>query len=192
MKELLDYLVSTKPGPISDTSELEGVLSGCWHEFDGSNAEGTAGYKLHNRMENVIWEPPILRFVIERHGATVQGSTRAALQHWQLNVQDQTANCSPYGHRQISPMQPRLDVLSMAEDIVSSIVRHQCDDRLKWNADGSVRIVVGKVLPEGSAVKQTLAGRRKRLRDQVHQLMAGLGWEQLRPNVYKPPDIAAR
>jgi hypothetical protein len=36
------------------------------------------GQKLLGRMEEVVWEPPILSFTVERHGGTVQGSSRAS------------------------------------------------------------------------------------------------------------------
>jgi len=32
------------------------------------------GHKLKNRMESVMWNPPLLEFDIERHGATVNGA----------------------------------------------------------------------------------------------------------------------
>jgi hypothetical protein len=42
-------------------------------------------------------------------------------------------------------------------------VTEQEDDRLQRHDDGSVKVLVGKVIPEGSAVEQALAGRRKRV-----------------------------
>jgi len=77
MKQLLEYLVSIQAGPISDTAQLETLLAACWDEFAGSEAEGMAGYKLHGRVDDVHWDSPVLTFVIERHGETVLGSTRA-------------------------------------------------------------------------------------------------------------------
>jgi hypothetical protein len=65
------------PGPVTDTSELEAILASCWHEFDGANLNGMAGYKLRGRMEDVEWRPPILTFTDGRHGGTVPGSSRA-------------------------------------------------------------------------------------------------------------------
>ena len=185
MQQLICYLSSVEPGPISDTSKLEAVLSECWDDFTGGEDDGMAAYKLRERMEGVIWEPPILSFVVERHGGTVLGSTRAELERWTLDVRDQTAVSSLSGHRQLQPMLSSLNLNPIAEGIVHLIVAHEPDVRLKWNTDGSVGVLVSKVLPKGSAAKQTLEGRRKRFRTAVSQMLQDKGWEALRPNVYQ-------
>ena len=76
--------------------------------------EAMEPYKL-NRMEKAEWQPPILSFVVERHGGTALGSTRADLQHWTVNVETKEANCHIAGHRQLEPMQPRMDVKPLAD-----------------------------------------------------------------------------
>lgn len=168
ISDLQALLAAIPPGPISDTSQLESVLAACWDEF-GCHEGGMRGEKLHGRMENVTWSPPILEFRIERHGATALGSSRAELQAWGVNVEEGTATCSTVGRRQVEPMQPRLDVRPLVEETVRMILAHQESDRLKWNTDGSVRVLPGKVIPPGSAVKQTLQGRRKRFREALRE-----------------------
>lgn len=187
MKQLLEYLMSIQTGSISDTARLETLLAACWDEFAGSEAEGMAGYKLHDRMHDVHWDAPVLTFVIERHGGTVLGSTRAERHMWTLNMNTRTASCKNMGHRQVRPMQARLNIHPVAEEIVQLIIDHQEDERLKWNKDGSVRIQIGKILPEGSAVKQTLNGRRRRFRQTVDELLRNEGWQRAGLNVYTPP-----
>ena len=81
-------------------------------------------YKL-GRMEDISWNPPVLSFTIERHGGTVMGSTRAELQNWNVNVETRSATCGVGGHRQLEPMQARLNVKPMAEEIVASILNRQ-------------------------------------------------------------------
>jgi excisionase family DNA binding protein len=44
---------------------------------------------------------------------------------------------------------------------------------------------VGKILPEGSAVKQTLTGRRKRFRAALQDRLAGSGWGECGLNIYR-------
>jgi hypothetical protein len=188
MHRLLDYLASIHPGPIPNTDELEPLLAACWDEFDGSSVEGMSGHKLHNRIEDAVWRPPILSFTIERHGATVMGSTRAELQHWEIDVEARTATGFESEYRQLYPMQPRLDVRPMAEEIARLIIDQQQDERLKWNKDGSVRVQIGKMLPAGSAVRQTLEDRRKRFRKAVDEIVSEAGWRKIRANVYAPPD----
>jgi hypothetical protein len=189
MQELLAYLASVPAGLIADTATLKVLLASCWEQFEGSNAEGMAGYKLRGRMEDVVWHPPSLRFMIERHGATVLGSTRAARQEWNINIETHTAGCWNAGYKQVGARQARLDVRPSAEQVVRLIFSHQQDERLKWREDGSVWVQIGRVLPQGSAVKQTLAARRARFRAAVDLLLCKAGWRKVRPNVYTPPDI---
>ena len=148
--------------------------------FDGADAEGMQAHKLLGRMENTCWEPPLLSFTLERHGGTVLGSTRAELHYWQVNIETSTATCSSGGHRQLTPMQPKLNVKPLADELVSLILMGQRDDRLKWNTDGSVRLMIGKIIPSDSVVRQTLQGRRKRLNKEVEQLLASHGWRKVK------------
>lgn len=172
---LLTLLATVPPGPITDTAELERRLADCWHELAGDHG-GMEGRKLLGRMEDVAWNPPLLTFTIERHGATVLGSTRATLQEWTVDLEKWTAYCVEARSRQVRPIQPRLDVRPLAEEIASLIVSRKEDDRLRWYEDGRVRVLIGKVLPEGSAVKQTLAGRRSRFWTALAERLEGEGW----------------
>jgi hypothetical protein len=76
-------------------------------------------------MEAVAWNPPVLTFRIERHGGTVLGSTRAELQHWHVDLERKTASLVKTGRRQLRPMQPRLNVEPLVEEIVRLIVAEQ-------------------------------------------------------------------
>ena len=184
MDDFLKHLELINAGPISDSSKLECLLSGCWEKFDGSSAESMHGDKLLNRMENVRWEPPILTFDIERHGGTVMGSTRAEIHSWEVDTNNQTARRGKAGHRQCKPMAPRLDVVPLAREIAGLIAERKSDERLKCNDDGSVRILIGKILPDGSAAKETVAGRRKRFRQAIKQHLEEKNWHLVRANVY--------
>ena len=184
MDDLFEHLELINAGPISDSSELGSLLSGCWEKFDGSNAESMKGDKLSGRMKNVRWEPPILTFDIDRHGGTVMGSSRAEVHGWEVDTHKQTAICGKINHRQCRPMAPRLNVVQLAEEIAGLIVERKNDEQLRWNDDGSVRVLIGKVLPEGSAVKATLAGRRKRFREAMKQYLEEKNWRMLRANEY--------
>jgi hypothetical protein len=87
MEPLKEYLASLPPGSVTDTARLEPILAECWDEFRGSGESGMHPGKLRGRMEEVTWNPPYLAFVIERHGATAFGSTRAEIQLWELDLQ---------------------------------------------------------------------------------------------------------
>ena len=108
MEALQELLAALPPGPIPEDIKLDKALAACWDGFRGSDDGGMKDDKLLGRMENVQWQPPILTFTIERHGGTVNGSTRAELQHWELNLDDQTACIVNEGHRQLQTMAPRV------------------------------------------------------------------------------------
>jgi hypothetical protein len=180
---LRDLLANTAPGPISDPGDLERLLAACWPEFRGDDG-GMTGQKLLGRMEDVVWHPPILSFTVERHGGTVQGSSRASLQQWRLDLDKKTAWCEERRFRQVRGRQPRLDVQALAEEVANAIRQRRGDGRLRWYEDGRVRVLIGKVLPKGSAVKRTLAERRKRFRQALRDRLAENRWEEVGPHSY--------
>jgi hypothetical protein len=108
------------------------------------------------------------------------------LQEWRVDIEAMTADCQQIGHRQIQPMQPRLNVGPLADEIARLIVTKAEDARLKWYDDGRVRVLIGKIIPAGSAVRQTLEGRRKRFWDALAGILKAQGWSVVRPNVYRP------
>lgn len=172
------------PGPVADVPTLERRLAAVWDELSGDDG-GMDADKLPKRMENPIWNPPILTFRIERHGAASLGSSRAEVQEWTVNLERTTTTVKVAGRRQIGPLQPKLDVKSIAADLCSAILTGKQDDRLKWDGKSKVKLLIGKVLPERSAVKETLADRRKRLRNELTRLLAPEGWKLVRPNDYE-------
>jgi hypothetical protein len=179
-----DHLKATPPGQITGTGTLARLLADAWGEFGGDDG-GIIPAKHPKRMEDVAWNPPLLTFTIKRHGGTVLGSTRATLQEWTVNVEKRTVACVEVRHRQLRPMQPRLDVASIAEEIAAQVVNRQDDHRLKWYADGRVRVLIGKILPEGSAVKQTLAARRRRFWAALAERLADKGWKEVKGSVFE-------
>src|SRR5262245_57885057 len=101
MTDLSSFLATLPQGPITDTSTLARLLADAWHDFAGSNYAGMEGRKLLDRnIEYVAWTPPLLTFTVERHGATVLGSTRAKLQEWTLDLEMRTASFVEKRHRQ--------------------------------------------------------------------------------------------
>jgi hypothetical protein len=183
VESLQSHLATVPPGGVADTADLERLLAAAWDGFAGDDG-GMRGYKLLGRMEDVEWDPPLLTFTLERHGGTALGSTRATLQEWVVDMEKRTVACFETRQRQVRPAQPRLDVTPLAEEIVALIVNHREDHRLKRYATGRVRVLISKVLPESSAVKQTLAGRRTRFRAAVGKRLAAHGWHECNSNVY--------
>ena len=176
-------LESLPAGEVEDSDAVMDLLRSCWECFTNSNDTNMAAEKV-DRARELRWEPPKLTFIIERHGGTVLGASGAELYAWALNLETVEANCETSGHRQVHPMDKRLDVKPLASEIAELIVNHKSDRRLKWSPDGKVQVLIGEVIPETN--KQTTAGRRSRFRNELEELLVDKGWETIRPNFYRP------
>jgi hypothetical protein len=123
-------LCGLPPGEVAEAGPIAALLGGCWHEFVGADAERMDAGKL-GRMEDLRWEPPLLSFTIERHGAMSMGSTRAELQRWQVDLDRMTAICERgRGYRQVLVRAGGIRVEPIARELVSSIVAGRGDQRL--------------------------------------------------------------
>lgn len=180
-------LANLQPREVVESSGLDRLLAVHWAELRGSDDGGMEGYKLLGRMERVRWQPPVLAFVVERHGGTVMGSTRAELQHWEIDVAERTARLVKVGHRQLESMAARTDVKELAAEIALRIVSGEDDDRIKWFEDRSVKILVTKIFPTGSGFQRTVSGRRRRLGQYIAEAISEFGWTETTTHVFKPP-----
>jgi hypothetical protein len=139
-----------------------------------------AAYKLSGRTEDLEWKPPVLTFNIERHGGFVNGSTRAEVQKWEVDLDQETASLMGIGRRQIIPMAPRLDVKAVAAEIATIINEQREDGRVKRLAANRVRILTGEVIPATN--QRTTASRRKRFAQELERLLLPLGWQRTNRN----------
>lgn len=184
MKTLKSYLDSQSPGRISDTQEIEGLLAADWNELGGDEEGGMEGYKLLNRMENAFWKPPLLSFTIERYGGTVMGSARAELQHWEVDVEKGIATLERTGHRQLTPMAPKLSIKSIAAEISKAIIDGKEDERVRWQ-DDVVVVSAPDIFPAGSGYKRTIESRRQRLCEHIAKMLKDHGWQKIGWNRFK-------
>ena len=185
-KALRSYLNATPAGAIGDADDLQGLLEDAWDMFEGSGAERMESSKLAREIEEVQWQPPKLTFVIERHGGTVLGSTRAERQCWEIDLVTRTAVSTRVGHRQLRPMAPRLDVLPIADEVAGAILSGRQAQRLKWFPDGSVRVLIGQIIPTDSGFKTTVEGRRRRFWKALDERLAG--WTRDKRGAYRAPE----
>jgi hypothetical protein len=148
-----------------------------WDSLQGSNDGGMKSWKL-NRMEDLRWDPPMISFSIERHGAIVGGgSTRAELQYWKVNVDEGVAWIDSVGRRQLYEMDKPLDVRPIAKRICKTIVKQKNSKYLKWLDAGRnmVRVVdVPTLIPANN--NQTASARRKRFRKAIAEMLEEKGW----------------
>ncbi len=176
MQDLLTYLNQLPQGPIAQDHERRVIdlLTNCWEGISGSSDQSTTADKLY-RAEELSWSSPVLSFKMERHGRTVNGSSRAELHHWAVNFVAATAAIVRRGHRQLEPMSERLNTKVLAQQVADAIVLGDATDDLNWYDDRAYAVVaIGKVIP--MTYQQTTTARRKRFRADLEQIMKVRGW----------------
>lgn len=185
LEKLRTGLASMPPGKLADEDALRIAhdLAQCWNDLIGSNDGGMAAYKLFDgrgnlRAEDTRWDPPVLKFQIERHGGLVLGSTRGEIQRWEINVSEGAARIVSTGRRQLVAMDARMDVKPLARDAAAMIIAGREAPQLKWASPNRVRIVTSKVIPKTNS--QTTAGRRQRYLNELEQLLSAQGWRRIK------------
>jgi len=165
-------------------SVIEKSLAICWVKFKGSHLERTTPEKLLGRTENMSWCPPILTFAIERHGRTVNGSTRADLHTWQVNFENMTASIVRNSFRQLESIQLRLDIKPLVEDIIETVAINADSAGITWDEGRTVvKVIISHYIPD-NCCSQTLAGRRKRFRSYLEDRMKNIGWSSVPGRFY--------
>jgi hypothetical protein len=190
MMRLKGYLAGTGVGSVPDVASVEGLLAECWDSFGGSDEAGMEGSKLLGRMEDVRWQPPILSFIIERHGGTVCGSTRAELHHWEVDLDKGSARIVKVSHRQLVTMAPRLSIRALAAEIAEAVLGGWPNQHVRREDDGSIRVLLSKIFPAGSGFQRTVASRRKRLIQYVSEKLAEQGWNPVGADGFRPAPTA--
>lgn len=182
---LKGFLMDQSPGSDLDREQIEFLLAQAWPSLRGSHAGGMQPHKIHRRTEDLAWNPPQLTFKIERHGGTVNGSTRAEMQHWCVDVAAHTAEIVSTRRRQLHAMAKRVNVKGPAADIAEAILKNQESASLKRYPDGRVKVLISALIPQGLDFKQTVVGRRKRFRAALDALIQPHGWSEVSTNTYQ-------
>jgi hypothetical protein len=181
---LVELLESLPTGPIADNlrGRVIKLLQGCWNEFAGSHQTKMEAYKL-DRAEHLRWAAPVLSFKVARHGATALGSPREHLYWWHINVADKTATLEKGTFRLVRPAAAKLSKDEILE-IVRRVCEHVQNGRLSSAAPGifltwkseTETLIKPAALIAADGFKQTLAGRRKRVRSILIDEMKTIGW----------------
>ncbi len=161
---------------ISDDSRLKilELLETCWQFLKGSDEQSTFSSKIY-RAEKLRWNPPILSFQLERHGATVNGSSRADLHSWEIDIDEGTAAIVKTGRHQLEKMASKMDVKAKAIEIAEEILNGRTHQAFSWDKDHDfVVITISQIIPE--TIPQTTQGRRKRFRVNLEEILQNQGW----------------
>ena len=172
---LIGFLAGIKQGQVEDTGELARHLSDVWNDLAGSHDQKTTPNKLTSRpLEDVIWSPPLLLFALERHGGTVNGSSRAELHRWEVDVERWQASIKSKGRRQLTKQDKKYNPASDIDAICEAVQSKVNSNGLEYRSDGSIKVVVGKIVVASN--NQTLAARRRRFRDLLLKRMSEIGY----------------
>jgi hypothetical protein len=180
-EDLARFLSGLSAGVLNGevASRLSKLLAFCWESFDGSSETSMAADKIDGRAHGFKWKSPILTFEIDRHGATVNGSTRADRQEWKIDVEKRTARQAMIGYRQLVPRASSFKaepVVHLFVDVISQRLTTPPGWNLTWISDDEIRVVVRSLLPDPSGFQKTIEGRAKTLRERLISAMAANGW----------------
>jgi len=177
-------LVALPSGSIHIFDQVEQLLSDAWDDFSGSTEGGMAAEKISGRAYDHDWDPPVLSFKIERHGGTVQGSSRAEIQYWSVNLRDKTATLLGSGHKQLKPRSPALDLAPIVSTLTEVICQEAPHKWIQWDSPNRFRLRIGEIIPAHGA-SQTIQSRRKRLNKSLEQSLSSSGWRLVRANLFE-------
>jgi hypothetical protein len=189
LNDLANLLQAFAAGPVpsEQRSEVLKLLAGCWNEFAGATETKMQSWKLirDSGAEDLIWDPPVLSFTVERHGGLVLGSSRAEKQQWDANIATRTASTRSVGYRQVRPAAPRVSskkIGAIADEVcaavkegansASPLVAHGV---IVWESENRVSIKHGTLIPPAD-YQQTTSGRRRRFRCVLESKMKSMGW----------------
>jgi hypothetical protein len=84
-------------------------------------------------------------------------------------------------------MAQRIYIKPLVDRILEAIHTGSETELVSKHADGTVAVKTTAIFPTGSAVRMTLEGRRKRLREGVAGALLQEGWQRLGPDIFRPP-----
>ena len=178
-------LEQTPVGPIDKDSVLGKAiipaLAAAWMDFPGSDAADTYPYKVEDRAEQLICDPPNFVFVTARHRPTVRGSIYADLHEWTVNLTYDTAKVSYLRKRQVNPRSnsvTKKDMQIIAGSIADKIEANITDPCITWlKSKPVVTVSVKEVFPSVGNSKRTTESRRSKFWFFLITEMRNRGWE---------------
>lgn len=179
IEALLELAKNHFAGLVDRSTELgkqvfEGLVR-AWPYFSGSSDQRTYARKL-DRMENLAWSPPNFTFCLERHGGTVNGSTRADLHFWVVNLETGEAWIERKSYRQLTKKSKNMDCAALAHDIAAVIRTGENHAGFVWeDGKNAVSLKISNLIP--MTFESTTTARRKRFRAAFIPLMIEQGWE---------------
>jgi hypothetical protein len=185
LSHLRSLLQNMQGGPIAhrDEERVISALTESWHELTGSTDTKMDAWKItRERPSELRWDPPVLSFVILRHGAMAFGSSAAERQKWEVNLEQQAAHHVRLGLKRLRPRAKTLDIEAIVTkvcEVIRAGSNHDSDlvrnGILVWKSDDECHLKHARLIP-ADGPKQTVTGRRARLRTSLADRMDQYGW----------------
>jgi len=150
------------------------ALRATWSGLSGGGDQATTPDKVY-RAEELEWNPPTLKFILERHGGTVNGSSRAELHHWEVDTVGWSASIVRRGHRQLVPQARAIRIDPICRELLASVTERKEHVCVHWIDSSRARFYITRAFPDG-APQQTMQGRTKRLREMLPTYLESAGW----------------
>lgn len=183
LHKLASELTRLPVGPISDEGTVRSLLYDAWDDLFITNHGGFERSKHIGRAVNLTWDPPCLTFDIERHGGFVQGSSRADIQSWRVDVQGNSATYVCSRSRQMRSASPRMDMEPIVAKVKASISEKSDDPSITWLDEERSRfkLNIAQIIPNKGPT-ETVRARRKRLIRDLEKVLGAVGWIKDGPN----------
>lgn len=187
-KELL-----LKEGPLDEEQarRVIGELTECWHRLGGHKETAMKADKL-GRAENLRVEGGRLRFDIERHAGTMNGSTRATLYTWELARNGNSVGIVHDTYRQLkatAKSYTKVDARKDAQAVIR-VVTGRRKNRGEMHVIDTNKVVIyaNRFVILGD-YKQTRIGRRKQFIMALNEVLPARGWVVVDSNCYESDEI---
>ncbi|OGP93618.1 MAG: hypothetical protein A2157_03795 [Deltaproteobacteria bacterium RBG_16_47_11] len=171
--------------PIELKGTILELLESGWNELEGSDYEAMEPWKV-KRAEDLRWISPELFFLLERHGATVMGSTRAEMQVWIVNLEKRRAAVEQGVYRQLYPKDKAWHAKSVAEEITNIILSGSPDPRIQRTKSGRIKLISSEIFPS-SVYRQTQQDRIRRFYRELMRILESYGYKRVHGNLLIPP-----
>jgi hypothetical protein len=179
LHKLASTLTASPVGPISDEGTVRSLLYDAWDDLLISNHGGFNKDKHIYRAVNLTWNPPYLTFDVERHGGFVQGSSRADIQSWSVDIQANSATNTSSRSKQMRPASPRMDMAPIVARVGVLVSEHSDDPWITWLDEEKSRCKVNitQIIPDHGP-SETVRERRRRLNRDLEKVLGAAGWTQ--------------
>jgi hypothetical protein len=128
-----------------------------------------------DRAEDVEWNPPVLKFAIERHGGVVLGGKTATVQRYEYNAETgelEQTNEFNEGKRLLEERSPSFTedmARDLAEKIIGALRTGESHEGIKTLKNGTRKITFQSLFKRD--YKQTRLARLKRLKAALDEIM---------------------